>query len=404
MELYMKILVVAGYCLQVNSSANLCHISYIKGLVDCGHTVDLLTVSNKNQNIDLGINIPKVHKLYTYNASLYEQLGVKKSAKYKQITNIVRFDSVTVCNKSFRSKIKQNIRKLYGTYGTDIIWYLRAKHWKSKENYDCVISLAYPPISHKLVENLLKSKNLLAQRWIQIWEDPWYEDIFGLCHNDKVKKEEERLLSLSNNIYYVSPLTLLYQKKAFPDFSDKMRWQPLPSYYERKQSLVNYRTLYFGYFGDYSPHIRNLVPFYNTALKMNLNVNICGNSSSKFKTNGSVRVFPRMGLNELEKYENQTNILVFLCNLKGGQIPGKIYQYAATNKIVLFILDGTKEEKEVLYNYFSSFKRFIFCENDEKSIEQAVLELRNKKIEESYVTPLSNFMPVNIIKNILEGK
>ena len=45
----MKILVVAGYCLQVNSSANLCHISYIKGLVDCGHTVDLLTVSNKNQ-------------------------------------------------------------------------------------------------------------------------------------------------------------------------------------------------------------------------------------------------------------------------------------------------------------------------------------------------------------------
>ena len=95
---------------------------------------------------------------------------------------------------------------------------------------------------------------------------------------------------------------------------------------------------------------------------------------------------------------------MFLCNLKGGQIPGKIYQYAATNKIVLFILDGTKEEKEVLYNYFSSFKRFIFCENDEKSIEQAVLELRNKKIEESYVTPLSNFMPVNIIKNILEGK
>lgn len=44
----MKILVVAGYCLQVNSSANLCHISYIKGLLDGGYTVDLLTVSNKN--------------------------------------------------------------------------------------------------------------------------------------------------------------------------------------------------------------------------------------------------------------------------------------------------------------------------------------------------------------------
>lgn len=400
----MKILVVVGYCLQVNSSANLCHISYLKGLLDGGHTVDLLTVSNKNQNIDIGIDIPKVRKLYTYDASLYEQLGAKKNAHHVQGINVKESDSVNIHKKSLKSQIKENIRKAYGTYGTDIIWYLHARHWKSKENYDCVISLAYPPVSHRLVEILLKSKHLLAQKWIQIWEDPWYADIFGLNHNDKVKKEEGRLLALSNSVYYVSPLTLLYQRKAFPDFSDKMKWQPLPSYYERKLQSINFETLSFGYFGDYSPNIRNLKPFYNTALKMGLIVNICGNSALKFQSNESVKVFPRMGLKELEVYENQTNILVFLCNLKGGQIPGKIYQYAATNKLVLFILDGTNEEKTVLYKYFSAFKRFVFCDNNEKSIEQTILDLKTKKIEESYTTPLLNFAPINIIENILEGK
>lgn len=400
----MKILVVVGYCLQVNSSANLCHISYIKGLLDGGHTVDLLTVSNKNQNIDTGINIPKVRNLYTYDASLYEQLGMRKKMQNSYATEVMTSDSVNGYKKSLKAKIKEHIHKFYGTYGTDIVWYFHAKHWKSKEVYDCVISLAYPPVSHKLVETLLRAKHLLAKRWIQIWEDPWYADIFGLNHNDKVKKEEGRLLTISSRVYYVSPLTLSYQKKAFPEFADKMKWQPLPSYYERKLTLIDFDTLQFGYFGDYSPHIRNLQPFYNVALKMGLKVNICGNSSSKFQSNESVRVFQRMGLKELEVYENQTNILVFLCNLRGGQIPGKIYQYAATNKLVLFILDGTNEEKNILYKYFSTFNRFIFCDNNESSIERTILNLNIKEIKSSYMTPLLNFAPVNIIQNILEEK
>ena len=57
----MKILVAAGYCLRVNSSANLCHLSYLNGLIDCGHTVDLLTVSEKNQPIDPGIKSEYLH-------------------------------------------------------------------------------------------------------------------------------------------------------------------------------------------------------------------------------------------------------------------------------------------------------------------------------------------------------
>ena len=137
---------------------------------------------------------------------------------------------------------------------------------------------------------------------------------------------------------------------------------------------------------------------------MELKVSICGNSSLRLQNNKFVSVYPRMGLKELELYEKKSNVLVFLCNLKGGQIPGKIYQYAATNKLVLFILDGTKEEKRILHEYFAAFNRFIFCENNEASIEKAILSLRNRNIRESYRTPLLDFTPVNIIRNILEGK
>ena len=37
----MKILVINGDCITTNSSANLCHLAYIKGLVDSGYEVTL---------------------------------------------------------------------------------------------------------------------------------------------------------------------------------------------------------------------------------------------------------------------------------------------------------------------------------------------------------------------------
>lgn len=401
----MNILVVAGCCLQVNSSANLCHISYIQGLLHCGHTVDLISASNKNQNIDPGIQMPAVRHHYQYNVSFYEQLSVKKRSN--AASNTVQHNETTSLGSSKIStieRIKNTLMKLYGIYRTDIIWYLHAKHWRSTEKYDYVISLAYPPISHKLVAHLINKKHLFAKQWIQIWEDPWYSDIYGFDHNSQVAQEESLLVSECDRVYYVSPLTLMYQQDAFPESAEKMRWQPLPTYYKKENADMCFDKLYFGYFGDYSPVVRNLQPFYNVAEKMNLQTFICGNSSNRFQNTDSVTVYPRMGLNELAKYEDQTNVLVFLCNLKGGQIPGKIYQYAATNKLILFILDGTAEEKKVLHDYFERFHRFIFCENDEESIENAIVSIQKNLENASYYTPITYFEPENIMHNILDGK
>ena len=405
----MKILVAAGYCLQVNSSANLCHISYINGLLNAGHTVDLLSVSNDNQNVDTSIQLPKVRKHYTYRASLYEQLGNKKRRTVQLAAN-----SNTATNNAPSSpsrlsillpKLKNFLRSLYGPHETDIIWYYNTvRSFRSAETYDYVISLAFPPVSHKVVDTLLSRGRLHAHKWIQIWEDPWYADVFENHNTSAVKNEERKLLSKSDLIYYVSPLTLMYQKQLFPEYDDRMKWMPLPSYYSSEPIPIEHNTLCLGYFGDYSENVRNLLPFYQVASENSLKVRICGNASKPFASTNTVQVYPRMPLCQLKKYEDETNVLVFLCNLAGGQIPGKLYQYSATNKYILFILDGTEEEQAELHRYFSQFDRYVFCKNHKDSIREAIAEIEHGNLPESYTTPLECFAPEIIVESILEGK
>lgn len=397
----MKVLVVAGYCLRVNSSANLCHLSYIKGLIDAGHDVELLTVSEKGQCVDESICLPQNIKKYSYDGSLYERMSNKKRGTINKIV----YSEQNISNKTQQSEnkmitVKKMIRNIYGVHGTDIVWYMHALRFKSSNMYDVVISLAHPPVSHKLVKVLSDKKRLKFKRWVQIWEDPWALDLWGGVDNPSIRKEEGRILSYADVICYVSPLTLLYQKKMFPNVSQKMIWQPVPSYYKTEEQAHHCKDNIYGYFGDYIPSVRNLKPFYDAAIAKRIKVNICGNPIGLFCSNGNVLIHPRMSLDDLNKFESITNVLVFLCNLKGGQIPGKIYQYSATNKIILFILDGTEEEKKVIKEYFGKYNRYIFCNNTVEEIENAILHIENDDFENIMSRPIDDFAPTNIINNI----
>lgn len=401
----MKILVVAGYCLRVNSSANLCHLSYINGLLDCGHEVDLLTVSEKDMPIDQSIVIPPLHRTIAFDASFYERLGGRKRIHSAMTapSKITGSAGSAPVHPNLVGYIKAIIRRLYGPHGTSVIWYQKAKQFRSDECYDLVISLSYPPVSHKLTAWLLQKKHLTAKQWVQIWEDPWYADIYGNAHTPEVRREEAALLRMGKKILYVSPLTLLYQKQAFPEYADKMDWMPLPAYYQAAQTNISFDTLSYGYFGDYAQQTRNLTPFYEAVKELGANATICGNSNPPLPSTDTIQVYPRLPLSELKKHEDRTNVLVFLCNLRGGQIPGKIYQYAATNKLVLFILDGTPEEKQALRDYFMQFKRFIFCENTKESILESLRDLLDRMPAPELCTPLTRFEPKQIITEIIES-
>ena len=94
---------------------------------------------------------------------------------------------------------------------------------------------------------------------------------------------------------------------------------------------------------------------------------------------------------------------MFLCNRQGGQIPGKIYQYSATDKTILFILDGTEDEQAVLKDYFGKFNRYVFCRNTVEDITCAIRQIESGDIGSVRNVPLDDFEPAKIVTSILEA-
>ncbi len=375
----MKVLVINGDCITTNSSANLCHLAYINGLVDSGCDVTLLSADGSDYDTDKSMVIPPQVKSYTYyGVTLYEKLSLKKSrnavvsseSPNENIKNEAEKQSV---KSKIINKIKSVALESYGVHGIYSKFVKAANKFSLDTEFDYIISLSTPPSSHLIAYNLLKSKHIKGKKWIQIWEDPWYSDVYGFNGKDKIYREEKRLLSFAQRVCYVSPITLKNQQKVFPEYAEKMYWQPLPYYYKNEEAepLKNTEKT-FGYFGAYYPSARNLKPFYEAAKTAQISLYICGEPYSLFRKTEKINIRPRLSLADLKPIEDNTDVLIFLCNRQGGQIPGKIYQYSATDKTILFILDGTDEEKRVLKDFFEPFKRYVFCENTEEDIIRAI--------------------------------
>ena len=399
----MNILVINGDCVQVNTSANLCHLAYIRGMVDAGHRVTLLSADSRDYTIDPAMEIPAEVICHTYNGvSLYEKLSLKKNRSVSPAAAAPSPGGTARSRRRLVRRVKDFALSLYGVHGIYIKFVKKASRFRSNEEYDCVISLSTPVTSHLLAHDLIESGHIRTRHWIQIWEDPWYSDAFGFNGRKEVFNEERRLLSFAEKVCYVSPITLENQKKLFPEAADKMFWQPLPAYYKTHSPSEEKDRSHFGYFGDYYPTFRDLKPFYTAALEAEIDLAVCGNPHTLFSPTDHIRIYPRLPLDQLNTIEDQTGVLVFLCNKAGGQIPGKIYQYSATNKMILFILDGTEEEKKTIREYFEPFDRFVFCENTVEDIKQAMSSILRGELGDIKNVPLTDFEPKKIVQRILE--
>ena len=400
----MQILVVSGYAPNKNSSANLSHNAFVEGLIKQGYKVDILCHSF---DVSDDISIPNFDKVYTYNGlSLYEKLAQKNNRSGEKETSNESKDLSVGKSIGFKSKcintVKTMFWAMYGVYNTTVVWYYRAKKFKTNTKYECIISMGYPPVSHRLTDCLLKHKHVFAKKWIQLWEDPWYYSLELRGENSKVKKAEYKLLDSAQEVVYVSPITLQNQQRIFDRDKDKMRWCPLAAYYNaEKNDYSGYKENQYGYFGDYLPYIRNLEPFYNVAVNKSLNVDICGTPSDLFPSKNNVKIYPRLPLGELKEHEDKANIVVCLFNLGGGQIPGKIYQLAATNKTILAILDGPDDEQKIIRDYFEKFNRFVFCQNNEQSISEAIEKIENNDLGSISNAPIDDFSVEKVAKMLL---
>ena len=393
----LRVLVVTGANLKKNESANLSHIAFIRGFCDCGHKVTVISKKSNADIIDESISMPDGVEWYQYETSrMYKHISKERrnsihheERREKKSLKIIAY-----------TKLREYIKSIYGVYGFNQVWINNSvKSFKDSKEYDLMISISTPPEGHEAAYQLRKKGRVKCKLFAEIWEDPWQLDIYNGEPNKRLLEVERRITSYADKVFYVSPLTLKYQKQQFPETGNKMDWIPLASYYESDPVTVEGYS--YGYFGTYFPNGRNLRPFYEVAKETGIKLNICGSTHYLFEPTHNIHIYERLPLEELKEYEDKTNVLVFVCNLRGGQIPGKIYQYAATNKKILFILDGTEEEQKILKEYFERFNRFYFCHNEKDSIKKTISILENDS-DTTKVTPLHDFSPSEIAKKIIE--
>lgn len=383
----MNILYVVSRAIEINTSASVRNRATILGLIENGHSVTIVSSEPDSEHscYDASLSIEAADKIYFKTGTTH--LVTKLSKCF-----------------IFLNKIKPIVYKML--YGSDIYDNLKGIiNYADKinvEKFDLVISSSDPKSSHLFVDKMFEQSKKKV-RWIQIWGDPFADDI-TCCNTKKLKetsREEERLLSLADKVVYVSDLTCESQKNKYSKYADKMCYIPIP--YEKERIYASdfpndYSKVKLCYCGDYNSKIRNILPLYEAVKELNINMTVCGMSDIKLSSDKKIEVLPRQNSEIVKEKEGAADVLVHLSNLSGTQIPGKIYQYISTDKRILFILDG---DVESLRETFEGYNRFIFVENKKADIIEVlknIVVLSNKVKNE----PVKQFNASHISKRIIE--
>lgn len=381
----MKVLFVTLFPLENNTSVTISNYGILRGLHQLGHDVTILMPHASDTDVSIPYDL-SMFRIVRIEGMPFDQL---RKAPAKQ---------------TLWYKVKRKFRKHF-----EFLDFTRPylKSVKSvsiqNEHFDLIISASDPKTSHVFVAKMIK-QGLSCDRWIQHWGDPMYGDITrsNSYPNWIIKCFERRIIKMADKVVYVSPFTADMLKMVHPQLSNRIDFVPLPCEEIIEEPVVRAESnvLKLAYLGDYSPLIRNILPLYEAVNNMDcVHLTIAGISSLKLENTDKTKVLPRIPQNECHQLELSSDVSVTVCNLRGTQIPGKVYYAAASQKHMLVILDG--DEKDKLRTYVESFGRYIVCENTIESIQKALIELKANKNSAKYTVP-KIFMPENNVSAILK--
>lgn len=380
-----------------NSSATIRNIGFIKGALELGHTVDTVTLEPDFDSINYDNS-------NFINLNVTRRYMIKPNILYKKFRSKKRQRNTSP--KKMDTTIRNNIRSILKNLMPFDPQIINIKSIKLKNTYQLVISSSDPKSSHLLAKHIIK-KNRLTCPWYQYWGDPMKADITYI-HNNFIKdiylkREESKLLKAANRVIYTSPLTLHHQKKLYPNYAEKMIYVVQSCIKQEKAApWVKNSYIQIGYFGDYYKEIRDIMPLIS-AIKQSDYLKLIIAGSGDIDINYfNTTIYPRLSFEEVGNLEQNTDILVGICNKKGTQIPAKFYYMAGTQKPVILITDG--EYSEYLQHYFKKYNRYIICQNISEQISTAIqtaIEQLQQGVQYSLPAQL---LPINVSKKILDQK
>lgn len=390
----MRILFITFSDISVCSSSNIRNISLIKGLLDNGHQVDIISYKTGN-NVQIQ---DETFKSVTDKCNVIELTGALATEK-------ISSGLLSSGNTSTKAKIYNRLRKIY--YSLEPVDSLRkiasSIDIESLEltDYDLMISSSNPYSVHILAERIKKRYFASGIKWVQYWGDALYYDTLNRnpIIPSRLKKAEYNLIKNCDMVVYTNEVVLNKQKMLYKDMADKLTFieTPYAFAYENTAETFTYQV---GYFGSFSTVVRDIAPLYSVLSKEKYNSVIIGNGDVEISPTDTLKVMPRATVSVVSEHENSTRILVCICNkltAKGdetGAIPGKAYHYGATDKTVLMI--GASPEVEA---FLKKYNRFVFVPNEPKKIKETIDSLLQKPFHRE--KPLTEVDPVHAAKKLI---
>ena len=347
----MKILFVTLSALEVNTSVTKSNIGLLRGLKGLGHDVTIL--------------MPEVNKdAYYYDASYdlssFNIIRLTAGGFTQSLAN-----SNAKATGSFKKKLFMTLRSVYKYF---TIFERSTKDYVKQLDgigikdtiFDVVISTSDPKVSHLFVKKAIEH-GLKCSKWIQHWGDPLSSDISRKSFYPRWVFQiiESYLYKNANRIVFVSPFTAEEQKVSHKKYADRISFAPLIADEPKKESkdyvFKKGGFLNVAYMGDYNSIIRNIMPLYNACSELPfVKLTIAGHSNLSLSSQSNITVNKRLPSSEASVIESNADVIVSIANLKGTQIPGKIYYLASTNKIIMIAMEN--DNKEGMLKYLNSYK------------------------------------------------
>lgn len=395
----MNILYITTSYDQNNSSAAIRNNGLVKGFISLGHQVTVLTVdwpesikSEYLSTINIGADIIRI-KLSVLN-------HIPVSNKQKRHKKLFIEDIV--------EKLRHFVRD--GIFFPDV-----CKSWVKYipnldfSKYSVIISSSDFKSSHYVG---LKIKQQNSQiKWLQIWGDPWHDDVnLSWLHKIRAKKKERILLEKADYVVYVSDLTRNKISATYPHLKSKLFFIPR-SYYKEAPKYSEPKDFWEILYPGVLSSGRNIIPLlsaielYNNQTEKKIKLTLYGNYSglqrnelNKFsftEINNSVE-FKRIS----ELYQQADIALLISNNSDSTQIPGKLYDYMGTNLPVLSIVNNYSDK---ICHLLKEFDRCIISENkvpDILSKLKTITSNYRKYNFDNFYSPTSIASEyINILKN-----
>ena len=350
-------------------------------LVKHGHEVDVIGMYELQEQLEKGIS--------------YFQLKRKLSAKFFIYFFLLFFQNLYLLST-------MSFVRYIDRIGLAALTLVEANRFIKKKNYDtCLVSVApwayYLIIKHlskklrvfidicdPLYKNALFPKGAYKANLKMEYEALESANVIATVNEPTIKIMTDEMGIAKEKIYFITPSM---------NVGDNWKRERIDCQFHKPLRLIYSGSLYAGYrdLSEVQPAIE---------LCSDVSLDIYSNSKYQPKKSACIHAHDVVPHDDLLKLYQQYDILLFVDNFYGYQVPSKIFELLVQNKPILFIYD---KRNTYFYDMLKGQEGITFVENNQAKIFDAIKMLIKKGGQTiNYTVDLSDYSEQAVNKKLLK--